>query len=110
MEKTQKQQVIPPKETVQIDFDTCNSVGEQIVAILNKSNLNWDEVAYILATLFDDCGYTMDNSRQYLNSENLRKHYLSNPTMGLAMRVLASDIMQDWLKLIPNQRMEKGEK
>jgi len=85
--------------------ELCEETEQEVLNILNKSNLNLKELVVVLAQLLIDVGGTIEEVKDRLTFTEMWRRYAEEPTLGNALMAQGSDILHDWLK-IPEPKEE----
>lgn len=77
----------------------CEVVEQQIIDILNSSDLNLRELVLVLAQTLIDVGGTLEEVKDKLTYSDMWRRYAMEPTLGNALMAQGTDILHDWLKI-----------
>ena len=83
-----------------IDVDKLEGVETKILDLLNRSDLNVREIAWLLGQLAIDVGASLEGAtEESLSPEEIYKRYFSEPTLGNAFMASGVDIHRLWIKV-----------
>lgn len=82
-----------------IDTDKCERVEQQIIDVLNSSDLSLRELIFVLAQTQIDIGGTLENVGEALDIDSMWRRYAVEPTLGNALMAAGSDMLTEWIKV-----------
>jgi hypothetical protein len=82
-----------------IDFDKCEEAETKLLDILNGSELNARELAWVMGQLAIDIGASLEGISHKIEYDETYKRYFSDPTLGNAFMASGSDIHRLWISV-----------
>jgi len=86
----------------------CERIETEILELLNDSELNIEEIIYVVGRLVVDAGASIEGIKETITAE-IYEQYKGRQTIGNALICMGCDIL-GWIKVLEEEKKKDEEK